>query len=214
VWNTLEQRGNPLASFQGRHKGAVIDFVYPTADSIVSAGRDGLVVVWDIGTAKCIAHSQSHDDAVSCIDSLDDGGLVVSGGLDGKMGIWDKNHMQPIFCERLVPKGAGISFVGSSGSFVAAVGTDNSITVLDIKKLSSPIHRWKEENTNFIYSAKLVDDTILLGTGNGRLVGRSIQSSDMRDEIQCDKNAIRCIESINDGKRIVVATDDGNLIFM
>src|SRR5260370_21276898 len=65
----------------------------PEAGSLVSAGRDGKVIVWDVLKQKprdTFDGHTKHEDGVflSCVAFAPDGQTVASGSWDGTMRIW------------------------------------------------------------------------------------------------------------------------------
>jgi F-box/WD-40 domain protein 7 len=208
IWD-LGRMSGPIASMHA-HKGAVIDFVFVNGN-IVSGGRDGMICVWDTSGAKLVNKLERHDNAVTCtVPTENDNNTFASGDMDGFLGVWDTRQRAPVMWERVATPGAALTLVESAGDEILAVGADNSVTVIDTRATSRL--RWKETHTNFIYSMKVdtANSTVLLGTGNGRLIERQLFDGSCVTDIKIDENAIRCIDIVN--SRIIAATDDGNLV--
>ena len=195
------------------HKGAVVDFIFPTNDTVVSAGRDGLVCIWDINQSRCSGKISAHNDGTTCIASMNSNQtpLIASGGMDGYLGLWDSRQCKAVFLENLTSPGAAVTLVDYADEKIIGIGADNSVSVIDIRCMSR--FGWKESDTNYIYSIKIFGQTVLLGTGNGRVIERSFDDGRLLRETQVDTNAVRCIESMGPSS-IVMATDDGNLVYL
>lgn len=71
------------------HTGAV-HAIACAADGqrLASAGADGAVRVWDIGSKTLLHTLNGHDGEVNCVAFLDDGQRLVSGGDDGTLRHW------------------------------------------------------------------------------------------------------------------------------
>ena len=72
------------------HAGIVWSVAFaPDGQRLASAGQDGAVKVWDIGTGAELAGFRGHKDALRCVCFSPDGRRIASGGLDATVRIWD-----------------------------------------------------------------------------------------------------------------------------
>jgi WD40 repeat protein len=83
---------SPLGILKGVHRGPITEFEW--ANSLcVTAGRDGLVGLWDINTEKCLFSQNIHKGQVSKIklhsDGLDTNMIITTGISDGLLNILD-----------------------------------------------------------------------------------------------------------------------------
>lgn len=57
---------------------------------MVSGSEDGTVVWWDVQSKEILQKEEAHEGAVLGVDTWGQGDLVVSGGLDRTLRIWEK----------------------------------------------------------------------------------------------------------------------------
>eukprot|EP00124_Ichthyophonus_hoferi_P003808 Ihof_evm1s357 gene=Ihof_evmTU1s357 len=57
---------------------------------------DGSINIWDIHNQKLIRTIEGHRDGASCIDIMDNGSKLVTGGLDNYVRIWDLDQSRQI----------------------------------------------------------------------------------------------------------------------
>ncbi|KAF6754452.1 ribosome biogenesis protein Sqt1 [Ephemerocybe angulata] len=71
------------------HKASVFSIAaHPTEPLAASGGEDDLGYVWDITDGEVIVKLTGHTDSVSCICFSNDGEMVSTGGMDGRVRIW------------------------------------------------------------------------------------------------------------------------------
>src|SRR5581483_53298 len=73
----------------GRHAAAVTGVAFVDEDRLVSAGRDGVVRVWDVAAKRELPAIEGHRGAVTRLAWTKDGARAVSAGLDGAIDVWD-----------------------------------------------------------------------------------------------------------------------------
>lgn len=73
------------------HKGAVLDLQWSRdSRAVFSASADATLASWDIETGQRIRRHIGHEEIVNCLDISRRGEeMLVSGGDDGNIGIWD-----------------------------------------------------------------------------------------------------------------------------
>ena len=76
------------------HANSVLDVAFlPGGHTVVSAGGDGLLKVWNLKTGVCSTTLTDHEDKIWSVDTLstEDGALILSGGSDGRLIVWKDN---------------------------------------------------------------------------------------------------------------------------
>jgi WD40 repeat protein len=90
---------------KGVHKGPVTDFEWVNS-LCVTAGRDGLVALWDINTEKCLLSQNLHKGQLGKIkfhsDTIDTNLILTAGTSDGMLNIIDMRTNGVIFSNRVI----------------------------------------------------------------------------------------------------------------
>ncbi len=104
----------------------------PDGQRVVSASKDGAVVVWDAATGHELCRYTGHADKVFAVAFSPDGKTVASGGEDKALKIWDADagkevksltgHTDFLWCLAFSP----------DGKYLAAGGNDKHVRVYDL----------------------------------------------------------------------------------
>jgi WD40 repeat protein len=91
VWDL--RTGEQLACFEGHRRSPgwwrrLVGVAWLGNEQAISASENGVVCVWDAATGQEIAR-HLHGAAVACLVAAHDGRLVVTGGRDGIVRVWD-----------------------------------------------------------------------------------------------------------------------------
>ncbi|KAI5308305.1 hypothetical protein KEM55_006046, partial [Ascosphaera atra] len=119
------------------HKGAVLDLQWSRdSQNIFSASADTTLASWDVVSQQRIRRHIGHEEIVNCLDVSKRGQeLLVSGGDDGTIGIWDPRQKEAVdYLE--VENGMPVTAVALSeaGNEIYSGGIDNDILTWDIRK--------------------------------------------------------------------------------
>lgn len=87
---SLTPPGDPLLRVLDGHDDVVRALaVTPDGRHVVSAGNDGLVLVWDLAAYGPPRRLEGHGAAVAAVEVTPDGRRIVSAGIDGRLIVWD-----------------------------------------------------------------------------------------------------------------------------
>jgi WD40 repeat protein len=133
----------PLSTYQG-HGAPVTSLAWsPDGTSIVSAGVDKTVQVWDVSSGKCIHSYSGHGAPVSAVTWSPDSAYIASGSLDKTVRVW--NAASGRNCYAYGGHAAPVSAVAWSpdGTHIASSSWDKTVQV---RKASNGehIHTYRE----------------------------------------------------------------------
>lgn len=104
----------------------------PNANTIISAGWDKKVKVWDLDTCTLKADHLGHTGYVSTITISPDGSLCASAGKDGSILLWDLTSSTALYT---LPAGDEVHAVCfSPNRYWLCAATSSSIKVFDLEK--------------------------------------------------------------------------------
>lgn len=208
IWNS--NQSSALATLHG-HKGAVLDLEILSENKLASVGRDGLLVLWDIATHSLDWSVPAHVGHATCISSHFEYSVIVTGGQDGTIRLWDTRDSSRVF-EARISQNAAVTMLARhyDQQNITAVAANDMVCIFDFRT-NKLIHSWVELNTNHLYAIKpSFDGSIVLGTGNGRMIHRG-SNGELLSDLAVDTNAVRCVDVDRFGN-FLLATDDGNII--
>lgn len=100
IWATHSERclhvleaDEPAPHGYGNDKGHACVAFSPTSDLLASAGIDGRVHLWNPATGQHQSSAVGHDGRIRCLAWRRDGSVLVSGGEDATIIVWDANKL-------------------------------------------------------------------------------------------------------------------------
>jgi WD40 repeat protein len=137
---TLEARG-ALMSMSGHREyrteiqaqpGAVSDLAYRPDGTIVSAGRDQTVTLWDPVRRTRIAAMTGHDTWIKALAVSQDGKTAATGGDDTRVMLWDLEKRRPVGAlDGHTDEIRKIAF-SPDGRLVTSAGNDGTVRLWDV----------------------------------------------------------------------------------
>jgi len=133
LWNTLGQQKGIMEP-----ENAHTDWVscvrfspLPNNPSIVSAGWDKVVKVWDSNSCKLITNLTGHTGYINTVTVSPDGSLCASGGKDGTAMLWDLNEGKHLYSLEAGDIIHSLCF--SPTSYWLCAGTNSCIRIWDLE---------------------------------------------------------------------------------
>ncbi|KAH8099940.1 ribosome biogenesis protein Sqt1 [Cristinia sonorae] len=159
------------------HKGSVfVVSTHPTAPIAASGGEDDLGYIWDYSTGEELVRLTGHTDSVTSTAFSNDGELISTGGMDGKVRVWRR------------------------------VGKDNWKRWEFLTELQGPDEvmwlRWHPKG-----------NVLLAGSNDTTVWLWQLPSGNTMQVFAGHTGPVQCGEFTPDGKRIITADAEGNLIF-
>ena len=133
LWRTYGQCEN--YGILNGHKGAILDLHWSRDSRVIfSASADMTIASWDLESGLRIRRHIGHEEVINCLDVSRRGEeMLVSGGDDGYIGIWDPRQKHAAdFIETEFPI-TSIA-LAEAGNEIYSGGIDNDIKVWDMRK--------------------------------------------------------------------------------
>lgn len=162
--------GKLLKSLRGGHSLDVntLDFSQDSS-KIVSGGKDGLVVLWDVQSAKQVKALPQHTGVVTKVMFSQDGQLLFSAGSDNKIIVYDIQKGMKLYTFNQHTDDVITFALSPDGKRLASAGADKNILLWDLqtgKMLSQPI---KTKDWIRALSFKDEGNTLLSAGDNSRI---------------------------------------------
>lgn len=133
LWNVYGECDN--VSVMAGHTGAIVQLCFnPDGDTIFTASTDKTIGVWDTMTGERIKRMKGHTSFVNSVDCARKGKpLVVSGGDDCQVKVWDRRRRQPVSSLNSTYQVTAVSFSRDATQVISA-GIDNDLKIWDLRK--------------------------------------------------------------------------------
>ncbi len=233
VWDLdSSQCISTLSDPRGHHKG--IQNLLWRNSLVCSGGRDGIGCLWDINTGKLIVVLEEHQAPMSCIRALtdDDGtddrrgartptdgtNVLITGGLDGAVCVWDLRTSGLVHKIEAVRGSVNDIKITNPADTpkepspqIIVAGSDKSIRVLDPRG-GFKVSREMKEHKDIVCTLAVCDNLVLSGGGNGWvLVHDFITGKCVYGVSATEQGCCTCLEVVAP-KHFVASGDDGKVI--
>lgn len=113
-----------VLGFTSHTKSAFVVAVHPSAQIAASGGEDDVGYIWDYATGTQLEKLTGHTDSVTNVGFSNDGEMVATGGMDGKVRVWkrigEEDFKKWTFCTELQgPDEVTVSFRFSFTPYVS-----------------------------------------------------------------------------------------------
>ncbi len=181
----------------------------PDGSRLVSAGRDGVLHLWDPATGRDLHTLDGHNEEVNSAAFSPDGAGLVSVGDDGRIVLWDLATGSEQ--RRLQDSGDPIQTVAWSpgGRLIATAGRDQLIHLWDVEtgRQLAPL----AGHTDQVESVAFNSDGRALASG-GRDGGVLVWDMDrmaLSRKLDAEASAVQTVAWSRDGRRLAAACGDG-----
>lgn len=133
LWQVYGECDN--VSIMSGHTGAIVQLLFnKEGDTIFTASTDKTVGVFDTMTGQRVKRMKGHTSFVNSVDCARSGKpLVVSGGDDCQVKVWDRRRRQPLSSLNSTYQVTAVSFSEDAEQVISA-GIDNEIKIWDLRK--------------------------------------------------------------------------------
>lgn len=210
IGQTVIRGGDECLTVVPRAGDSVVKFS-PDGRSILSAGGNRSLKLWDATTAKCLLTFEGHTNWITSAAFSPDGSLIVSGGTKGKLLLWDAMSAKCLLAfnghEGVVTSTA---FSPDGRSVVSASG-DGTVRLWDTTTAKCILIF--EGHATRVSSAAFSPDGrfIVSAGGDGTLRLWDAASAKFIQNFEGHKNRVTFASFSPDGRTIVSAGIDGTL---
>jgi WD40 repeat protein len=151
--------GKKLATLK-EHEDIIRGLVWLDADHLLTAGEDGLILVWEVSTGKVVHRASS--EPVTAMTWLPQRQLIVTGHKEGTLRSWRYPQMQQLAQSRLADEVLAVA-VNRDESLLAVADDSKHAQILD-----SSLNKLKQLDTRdqTIYSFSFSPDGKTLAAGS------------------------------------------------
>ncbi|KAL4422914.1 hypothetical protein ABPG75_009111 [Micractinium tetrahymenae] len=212
------------------HRAPVLQLHVAPGGLAASGDRDGALLRWDLTAGSALgpplpAHKghctalEWWDAGHGCSSSSSNscGPLLLSGGQDGCVRLWDWRqaaalaqaaaHAGPVGSGAVGSLAAGLP--GGAAHLVASAGADCMLRGLDSRRGLATA--WSSQLPNFPYSMTMAGTLLLLGCGDGSVTAVDAASGERRWVLAVAGSAVRTLHADPGGGQLVAGCDDGSV---
>ena len=203
--------GTRLRVFPKEHSRKINSMAMDIASKrLVTAGDDGLLVIWDLATGNPAKRFQAHAKPILDVAFSPDGTMLASGGKDKKVRVWDALTWERIFSLDAHKDWVRSVAFSPNSILLASAGDDHTIRVWQARS-GVPMRVLRGHSDLVTKVGFFPDGRRLLSTGtdNTLKIWNPHENQGLADLPHPD--LVRCMAFSPDGKSIATAADDGCL---
>lgn len=203
--------GTRLRVFPKEHSRKINSMAMDIASKrLVTAGDDGLLVIWDLATGNPAKRFQAHAKPILDVAFSPDGTMLASGGKDKKVRVWDALTGERIFSLDAHKDWVRSVAFSPNSILLASAGDDHTIRVWQARS-GVPMRVLRGHSDLVTKVGFFPDGRRLLSAGadNTLKIWNPHENQGLADLPHPD--LVRCQAFSPDGKSIATAADDGCL---
>lgn len=172
---------------------------------VVSGGEDGIVRTWDPSTHSQRGKLDSHKAAVWTGDVTRNGGLILTGGPDGQVILWNANIQRP---ERFIKHSGPVWWldVSSDDQLVAVSGGDGKVSIYTVND-AIPIRTFGD-HAGGIYCVAWSPDSKRIATAGADAKTKIWSKEGQLLHVLPQFGAVHAVTFSPDGKRLATGGAD------
>jgi cell cycle arrest protein BUB3 len=173
------------------HKAAVFDCCFSDDDSkIFSAGLDHSLMQYDFATGAATKLG-SHDQAIKCVAFNASTGLVVTGGWDSKICMWDPREAKPLAGQVVVAEGCKVYTMDMNDNRLVVGTSGRHVKIYDVRNMATPEQERESSLMNQTRCIRIFPNNT--GYALSSIEGRvAIEYFDPFPSVQKNKYAFKC----------------------
>jgi len=211
LWNAYEYSPPELLSVQADKNSVFGVAVGPDGRTVVSAGYDGNLKLWDLSTGTLIRAFPTNHGLALCVAFSKDGKKILSGGADGTATLWDAETGNKIRDLVGANRGAVWCVAFSSNAQLGVAGYNNGEIVLWHLEDGRPPLLFSGHHTAAVLGVAFSPDNHLVASG-GQFPDKSARLWDANTGVQIwsspnYSDAVFSVAFSPDGHRLLTSGD-------
>jgi serine/threonine protein kinase len=205
--NSSDLNSSPTLEFARsfRHTPSVLGVAYfPDGKRVVSAGRDGVLRVWDVESGKELYAMRGHTAPVTCVAIAADGRHILSGSEDKTVRLWDAENGKDLRILRGHTDMVMSVAISADGRRGASGSDDKTVRIWDLEK-ESVAKPMELKHSDWVLAVAISSDgkRVLAGGVNGFLRLWDADKGQSLRDLQGHDGDVLCVAFTGDGKRAV-----------
>jgi WD40 repeat protein len=158
----------PLKTFAGHSNDVHAVVVDSKGSTLMSAGDDGRILIWEIGTGKLLHSLPGHDKQIPALALSPDDRLLASGSRDDTIRIWDVSHGQLLTTLRGHTNDVMSVKFSTRGDLLASGSYDGTVRIWQVAS-GKPV-KALVGHTSWVYGVAFSPDSMRLASAGDHSV--------------------------------------------
>ncbi|MBF0456550.1 MAG: protein kinase [Nitrospirae bacterium] len=207
IWDL--SRGNLIMTLSGSPVTALLTY---GSERVISGGRDGGIVLWDIKTGEVKRAFKGHTAEINSLCSARGGRFLLSGSLDGLIILWDVETGGRVKVYKCPSNSVTCAAIDEDLTFIASGSTDRNIRLWDC--VSGNVRNVLAGHTDTVTAVAISPDgTFIVSGGAERRVRLWDSLTGTNTAIfEGHSGAVTSIQISPDGRFFISGSHDGTAL--